>query len=232
MNLMKIMLKPFFKPFLATFLIAACTLSASANGLESLETFVKTVSSGRADFTQVVTAPAKEGQTARSKKSSGTFEFSRPNRFKFIYQKPFEQSIVADGQTLWLHDVDLNQVTARKQSSVLGSTPAALIAAAPDLRALQADFTLAAAPEKDGLQWVVATPKAKDGQLQTVRVGFRAGQAGGKTAAASTELAALEILDSFGQRSLLSFSNVQVNPSLPSSTFQFKPPMGADVIKQ
>lgn len=228
MNLMK----PLLKPLLTTFLIAACALSASANGLESLETFVKTVSSGRADFTQVVTAPAKEGQTARSKKSSGTFEFSRPNRFKFIYQKPFEQSIVADGQTLWLHDVDLNQVTARKQSSVLGSTPAALIAAAPDLRALQADFTLAAAPEKDGLQWVVATPKAKDGQLQTVRVGFRAGQAGGKTAAASTELAALEILDSFGQRSLLSFSNVQVNPSLPSSTFQFKPPMGADVIKQ
>lgn len=232
MNLMKPLLKPLLKPFLATFLIAACALSASANGLESLETFVKTVSSGRADFTQVVTAPAKEGQTARSKKSSGTFEFSRPNRFKFIYQKPFEQSIVADGQTLWLHDVDLNQVTARKQSSVLGSTPAALIAAAPDLRALQADFTLAAAPEKDGLQWVVATPKAKDGQLQTVRVGFRAGQAGGKTAAASTELAALEILDSFGQRSLLSFSNVQVNPSLPSSTFQFKPPMGADVIRQ
>jgi outer membrane lipoprotein carrier protein len=232
MNLMKSLLKPLLKPLLATFLIAACALSARADGLESLETFVKTVSSGRADFTQVVTAPAKEGQTARSKKSSGTFEFSRPNRFKFIYQKPFEQSIVADGQTLWLHDVDLNQVTARKQSSVLGSTPAALIAAAPDLRALQADFTLAAAPEKDGLQWVVATPKAKDGQLQTVRVGFRAGQAGGKTAAASTELAALEILDSFGQRSLLSFSNVQVNPSLPSATIQLKPPMGADVIRQ
>lgn len=228
MNLMKPLLKPLF----ATFLIAFFALSAKADGLQSLETFVKTVASGRADFTQVVTAPAREGQAARSKKSSGTFEFSRPNRFKFIYQKPFEQSIVADGQTLWLHDVDLNQVTARKQSSVLGSTPAALIAAAPDLRALQADFTLAAAPEKDGLQWVVATPKAKDGQLQTVRVGFRAGQAGGKTAAASTELAALEILDSFGQRSLLSFSNVQVNPSLPSSTFQFKPPLGADVIRQ
>lgn len=224
MNLMKLLLKPLF----ATFLISACALSARADGLQSLESFVKNVSSGRADFTQVVTAPAKEGQSARSKTSSGTFEFSRPNRFKFIYQKPFEQSIVADGQTLWLHDMDLNQVTARKQASVLGSTPAALIAAAPDLRALQADFTLAAAPEKDGLQWVVATPKAKEGQLQTVRVGFRAG----KIAAAPTELAALEILDSFGQRSLLSFSNVQVNPSLPSGTFQFKPPMGADVIRQ
>ena len=213
------------KNLFATILIAACAHSACANGLESLETFVKTVSSGRADFTQVVTAPAREGQTARSKTSSGTFEFSRPNRFKFIYKKPFEQSIVADGQTLWLYDTDLNQVTARKQSAALGSTPAALIAAAPDLRALQADFTLTAAPEKDGLQWVVATPKAKDGQLQAVRVGFRASEK-------SSGLAALEILDSFGQRSVLNFSKVEVNPSLPIDTFQFKPPKGADVIRQ
>jgi outer membrane lipoprotein carrier protein len=217
------------KRFFATIFIAACAHAACANGLESLENFVKTVSSGRADFTQVVTAPAKEGQTARSKTSSGTFEFSRPNRFKFLYKKPFEQSIVADGQTLWLYDADLNQVTARKQSAALGSTPAALIAAAPDLRALQADFTLAAAPEKDGLEWVVATPKAKDGQLQAVRVGFRASQ---KAADKSSELAALEILDSFGQRSVLSFSKVEVNPALPRDAFQFTTPKGADVIRQ
>ncbi|MBG6076399.1 outer membrane lipoprotein chaperone LolA [Polaromonas sp. CG_9.11] len=213
------------KRFFATFLIAGFAHAACADGLESLESFVRTVGSGRADFSQVVTAPAREGQTARSKTSSGTFEFSRPNRFKFIYQKPFQQSIVADGQTLWLYDVDLNQVTARKQSAALGSTPAALIAAAPDLRALQADFTLAAAPEKDGLEWVVATPKAKDGQLQAVRVGFRAGE---KPAG----LAALEILDSFGQRSVLTFSKVEVNPSLPKDAFQFNPPKGADVIRQ
>ena len=213
------------KRFFATALIAGCAHAASANGLESLESFVKSVSSGRADFTQVVTSPSKEGQAARSKTSSGTFEFSRPNRFKFLYKKPFEQTIVADGQTLWLYDADLNQVTARKQSSVLGSTPAALIAAAPDLRALQADFTLAAAPDKDGLQWVVATPKAKDGQLQSVRVGFHANE---KPAG----LAALEILDSFGQRSVLSFNQVEVNPKLSADAFQFKTPKGADVIRQ
>ena len=217
------------KKFLAMLLLAACSHAAWADGLESLETFVRTVRSGRAEFTQVVTAPAKEGQSARSKTSSGIFEFSRPNRFKFLYKKPFEQSIVADGQTLWLYDADLNQVTARKQAAALGSTPAALIAAAPDLRALKADFTLAAAPDKDGLQWVVATPKSKDGQLQAVRVGFRAGE---KAAARSSELAALEILDSFGQRSMLSFSKVEVNPTLPKDTFQFKTPKGAEVIRQ
>ena len=213
------------KKFIATMLVAVCAHSAWANGLDSLELFVKTVSSGRADFTQVVTAPAKDGQAARTKTSTGTFEFSRPNRFRFVYKKPFEQSIVADGQTLWLHDMDLNQVTSRKQSSVLGSTPAALIAAAPDLRALQADFTLTAAPDADGLQWVVATPKSKEGQLQSVRVGFRPGEK-------SSGLAALEITDSFGQRSVLTFSKVEVNPSLPADTFRFTPPKGADVIKQ
>jgi outer membrane lipoprotein carrier protein len=210
---------------IATIFIAACALPVCATGLESLEAFVKTVKSGRADFTQVVSAPPKDGQTPRAKNSNGTFEFSRPNRFKFLYKKPFEQSIIADGQTLWLFDVDLNQVTARKQSQALGSTPAALIAAAPDLRALQADFTLANAPDADGLQWVSATPKAKDGQLQSVRVGFRVGD---KTA----ELAVLEILDSFGQKSVLTFQRFEVNAALPESAFQFKPPAGADVIRQ
>jgi outer membrane lipoprotein carrier protein len=213
------------KHIFATVLIAAYAGLVSANGLESLENFVKTVKSGRAEFTQVVTSPPKEGQAARVKTSTGSFEFQRPSKFRFVYKKPFEQSIVADGQTLWLYDVDLNQVTTRKQSAVLGSTPAALIAAAPDLRALQADFALQAAPDKDGLQWVLATPKAKDGQLQSVRVGFKAD---GK----STELAALEMLDSFGQRSLMRFAKVEVNPVLAADTFQFQPPAGADVVKQ
>jgi outer membrane lipoprotein carrier protein len=217
------------KQLIATVFIASFAVLAKADGIDALEVFIKTVKSGRAEFTQVVTSPPRSGQSAHSKTSSGTFEFVRPNRFKFVYRKPFEQSIVADGQTLWLYDVDLNQVTARKQSSALGATPAALIAAAPDLRALQAEFTLSAGPATDGLQWVVAIPKTKDGQLQSVRVGFReAEKASGKT----SELAALEILDSFGQRSLLSFSKVEVNARLAGDAFHFKPPAGADVIRQ
>ncbi len=206
---------------IALILIAACAISARAGGLESLESFVRTVKTGKAEFTQVVTSPAKEGQAARSKTSSGSFEFARPSRFKFVYKKPFEQTIVADGQTLWLYDVDLNQVTARKQAQALGSTPAALIAAAPDLKALQADFALADAPDKDGLQWVQGTPKSKDSQLQQVRVGFK-----------QEQLAVLEILDSFGQRSVLSFTGFQSNATLDAAAFQFKPPAGADVVRQ
>jgi outer membrane lipoprotein carrier protein len=213
------------KHLIAIVLIASCAFSARADGLESLEDFVKNTKSGRADFTQVVTAPAREGQRARSKTSSGTFEFSRPNRFKFLYKKPFEQSIVADGQTLWLYDVDLNQVTARKLTQVLNGTPAAVIAAAADIKALQADFTLVAQPDRDGLEWVRATPKTKDGQVQSISVGFKSTNKG-------SELAVLEILDSFGQRSVMRFSQFEVNPALGAASFQFKPPAGADVIRQ
>ena len=117
--------------------------------------------------------------------------------------------------------MELNQVSSRKQSSVLASSPAALIASAADVKALQADFTLSAAPDKDGLEWVLASPKAKEGMLQSVRVGFK-----------GTELAVLEIVDSFGQRSVMSFSGLRVNTPLEPATFQFKPPMGADLIQQ
>ena len=142
---------------------------------------------------------------------------ARPNRFRFAYAKPFEQVIVADGQKVWIFNADLNQVTARKFSAALGATPAALLAGG----ALDKDFDLAAQPAAGGLDWVLATPKAKDGAFQSVRVGFK-----GK------ELAAVEIVDSFSQRSLLQFGKFVANPSLPEQTFKFTAPPGADVIEQ
>ncbi|HYW56736.1 MAG TPA: outer membrane lipoprotein chaperone LolA [Polaromonas sp.] len=209
----------------AIFSVAAAAQITTVSGLESLETFVKNTKSGRASFTQVVTSPVRDGQAARTKTSTGSFEFLRPNRFKFVYKKPFDQSIVSDGQTLWLHDVDLNQVTSRKLSQVLNGTPAAVIAAAADIKALQTDFNLVPQPDKGGLEWILATPKTKDGQVQSITVGFKETDKG-------SELAVLEILDSFGQRSVMTFSNFEVNPAMTPSTFQFKPPTGADVIRQ
>jgi outer membrane lipoprotein carrier protein len=202
--------------------LLALSLQAAAqdDGLQALENFLRTTRTGRADFTQVVTAPAREGQASRSRQSSGSFEFQRPNRFRFTYRKPFAQTLVADGQTLWLHDPDLNQVTARRQAQALGTTPAVLIAGAPDLTALRQEFELSAAPDRDGLQWVQATPRGRDGVLRGMRVGFRGG-----------ELAALEIQDSLGQLSLLRFGRMETNITLPPETFQFRPPPGADVLR-
>ena len=218
------------RSIIASIFIAAVAINTPAGGLNSLEEFLRSTRSGKAEFSQVVTSPPKtdgvEKATAKVKNSSGSFEFVRPNRFKFLYKRPFEQTIVADGTTLWLYDADLNQVTARRQAQALGSTPAALIATAPNLKALETEFSLQDAPEANGLQWVLATPKAKDGQLQSIRVGFK------NSADKGVTLAAMEILDSFGQRSVLSFSKVELNPVFGAEAFNFKPPVGADVIRQ
>ena len=200
------------------------SMPVQADSVDVLAQFMKQARSGRADFTQVVTSPSRPGQTPRAKTSSGRFEFQRPGKFRFDYRKPFVQTLVADGQTLWMHDVDLNQVTARAQSQVLGSTPAALLTAASDLQALKSDFKFSPEPDQGGLQWVRATPQSPDGQIRAVMVGLRASASG-------PELAVLDVQDSLGQRSVLTFSGFELNPVLPANTFVFKAPAGADVIR-
>jgi outer membrane lipoprotein carrier protein len=204
------------KRILATLALAVFALMAvdtRADSVDLLRDFIRDVKTGKAQFTQVVTSP----DGAKKKTSSGNFEFSRPNRFKFAYAKPFEQVIVADGQKVWIFDVDLNQASSRRFSSALGATPAALLAGG----SLDKDFDLAPLPAKDGLEWVQAAPKASDGAFKSVRVGFR-----GK------ELAAVEIVDSFDQRSMLQFTQFVAGVSFPPDEFRFTPPPGADVIEQ
>jgi outer membrane lipoprotein carrier protein len=209
---------------LASLAVGTVQAQSPADGLQLLGQFIRTVQAGRAQFTQAVTSPAREGQAARTRTSSGVFEFVRPNRFRFSYTKPFAQTLVADGQTLWLHDPELNQVTARKLSQVLQGTPAAVIASATDLRGLQAEFDLRAQAPADGVQWVLAIPRSRDGQLQSIRVGLRA-------TAQGVELVTLDILDALGQRSLMQFSRFEAQPDLAPSQFQFTPPAGADVLR-
>ena len=201
------------RAWLIAVLLTCGAFAAHADALDTLREFVRDVKTGRASFTQTVTA----ADGAKKRSSSGSFEFARPNRFRFAYAKPFEQLIVSDGQKVWIHDLDLNQVSVRKLNQALGATPAALLAGA----SLEQEFELAAQPSKDGIDWVMATPRQKDGAFQSMRIGFR-----GK------ELAAVEILDSFGQRSVLQFSQYAANVALPEASFRFVPPPGADVIEQ
>jgi outer membrane lipoprotein carrier protein len=188
-------------------------LVVRADAVDTLRDFVRDVKSGRSAFSQTVTST----DGARKKTSSGQFEFLRPGRFRFNYTKPFEQLIVADGVKVWIYDVDLNQASSRKLAQALGATPAALLTGA----SLDTDFVLTPQPAKDGLDWALATPKAKDGPFQSMRVGFK-----------GRELSAVEIVDSFGQRSLLQFSRFEANVALDAARFNYTPPAGADVIEQ
>lgn len=207
---------------------AAAQGGVATDAASLLRAFVRDVATGRGRFTQTVTAP--DGK--RSRTSSGTLEFQRPNRFRFAYEAPMEQLIVGDGQKVWLHDVDLNQVTVRPMGQALGATPAALLSGG----SLDKDFVLNNVPASSSgaasatptalqatsdLKWVEARPRNKDGQFQSVRVGFRQGQ-----------LAELEILDSFGQRSRLTFTVFEPRVRLAPDRFQFTPPKGADVLDQ
>ena len=195
-------------------LLLAC-VTAQADAVDALREFARDAKTGRAAFTQVVTSP----DGAKKKSSSGSFEFARPNRFRFAYAKPFEQLIVGDGQKVWLYDVDLQQASVRPMDKALGATPAALLAGV----SLDKDFELRALPAAQGLDWVQATPREKDdaGNLKSLKVGFK-----GKT------LAAIELVDGFGQRSLLSFVDVATNVTLAADHFRFVPPAGVDVLTQ
>ena len=121
---------------LAAVVLALGLQAAQADAVDTLRAFTRDVKTGSASFTQTVTSP----DGARKKTSSGSFEFSRPNRFRFAYSKPFEQLIVSDGSKVWLHDIDLNQVSVRLLDQALGGTPAALLAGG----SLEKDFELAA----------------------------------------------------------------------------------------
>ena len=214
------------RQFLLTLASAPVTapVLAQTDGLALLGQFLQQVRSGRAQFSQVVTSVPKNGQPPRTRTSSGVLEFLRPGRFRFVYRKPFEQTLVADGQTLWLHDPDLQQVTARPQAQALAATPLALITSATQLSGLQADFQLQAEAPRDGLQWVRATPRRTDGQIRHALAGLRSGEQG-------PELLVLEVQDALGQRSVLTFSAFEINPALKPEAFQFHPPAGTDVIR-
>ncbi len=186
---------------------------AQADAVQSLKDFVRDVKSGRAAFSQTVTAP--DGK--RKKTSSGTFEFQRPNLFRFQYQKPFEQLIVGDGQKVWTFDADLNQASSRRIGQALAGTPAALLAGGN----IEKDFELKAQPAEGGLDWVLALPRQAEGNIQQLRVGFK-----------GRELAALEVLDAFGQRSLMQLSQLQTNVAIGADRFRFEVPKGVDLLEQ
>jgi outer membrane lipoprotein carrier protein len=210
--------------------IGASLLVAShafASGTEQLKAFVAQVHSARGSFVQQeVRAPSKaQGasdalSTARPGKpttSSGTFTFARPGKFIWQYEKPYSQLLQADGDKLYVYDKDLNQVTVRTLGNALGASPAAILFGSNDL---DKNFTLRDAGVKAGIDWLELTPKAKDTQFERVGIGFRDGN-----------LEAMELHDVFGNVTLLTFSNIQKNPSLPPDAFKFTVPKGADVIK-
>lgn len=204
-------------PLCATLALLAAVPAAQAAATDQLQTFVTSVKSARGEFTQ----KQIKGQGASAKvsgTSSGTFAFARPGKFTWRYTKPYDQLLQADGQTLYIYDKDLNQVTERKLDGALGSSPAAILFGSNDL---SKNFDVKNGATRDGVEWLELTPKAKDTQFERIGIGFKAGN-----------LEAMELRDAFGNTTLLSFTGIQKNPPLPADAFRFTVPKGADVMKQ
>ena len=195
-------------------LLVLSATAVRADAVDRLRQFLETTKLMRADFSQTVLP--KNGRKPQF--SSGTMAIARPHKFRWQIEKPYTQLIVGDGEKVWLHDPELNQVTVKKQGAALAGSPAALLAG-EGIAVLEKSFVLKDAGLRDGLEWLDATPKNTDSGFEKVRIGF-----------AGAELRAMELTDSFGQQTSLLFSKVEKNPALPVSTFRFVPPKGADVL--
>jgi outer membrane lipoprotein carrier protein len=191
----------------------AVPVCAGATALEQFKSFVSSTRSAKGEFTQ---RQVKDDKL--SKASTGTFVFARPGKFIWTYQKPYEQLLQADGEKLYIYDKDLNQVTVRALGDALGSSPAAILFGSNDL---EKNFTLKEGGSKDGLEWLEATPKAKDTTFDRIGIGLKDGVP-----------QAMELRDSFGQVTQLSFGKFEKNPAMAAQQFKFVVPKGADVFQQ
>jgi outer membrane lipoprotein carrier protein len=200
------------KAALAAALLLASSGVAHASSLDELKVFIEKSSSARARFNQQLLD--KNGRSVQQ--SSGTMQFSRPGKFRWVYEKPYAQIIIGDGEKLWVYDPELNQVTVKKLDQALGSSPAALLAGSNEI---ENGFTLKDDGVRDGLDWLEALPKSKEGTFERVRMGF-----------ARSNLEVMELHDAFGQTTVLRFSNLERNPRLDPDLFKFTPPKGADVV--
>ena len=187
-------------------------LAAEAGAIDQLHRFLQETRTLKADFAQIVIS--RGGR--KPQQSAGTVAISRPGKLRWDIQKPYPQLVVGDGEKIWIYDSELKQVTVRPAGQALGGSPAALLAGKNEL---EKNFALAEAGELDGMDWVEAVPKAGDSGFEKIRLGF-----------AGNDLAAMVLVDSFGQTTQIRFSKLERNPELPASTFKFSPPPGVDVV--
>ncbi len=166
----------------------------------------------RADFIQRVF----DERSQLTQSSSGQMLMQKPGKFRWDYQKPAEQVIVADGERIWTYDAGLAQVTVRKLDQALSSTPLALLSGAAPI---EDSFAVSEMREQDGLSWYDLTPRQPQPEFRLLRVAFK-----------GDALVSLELEDSFGQRTRLDFQKLERNPTLDPARLKFTPPPGVDVV--
>ncbi len=196
-------------------LIGLIPVLAQATAIASLKNFVQDTRTVQASFSQTL-----YDKSARIlQESNGTMQFERPEKFRWTYQKPYEQLIVGNGTQVWFYDPDLNQVTIRQFNIAIGSSPAALLAGSTTI---EDNFELTELGLQNDIEWLEAIPKSKESAFEFIQMGF----------SPEGMLKIMALRDSFGQTTLLTFSDLEKNPKLPADIFQFVLPENADIISE
>ncbi len=186
---------------------------ASGPAQAQLREFLTGTKAARGSFTQRSQRAGGGVDTA-----TGVFAFQRPGRFRWEVRKPYEQVMVGDGEKLYFHDKDLNQVTVRKLANSLGASPAAILFGSNEL---ERDFTLKEDGSRNGMDWINALPRNKDAGFDRILIGLRGGLP-----------EAMELRDAFGRTTVFTFSGFERNPTLEADSFRFVMPRGADIVEQ
>ena len=195
-------------------LAAIGTPYAEPTAEQQLQSFLNQTQSMTADFKQV--SFDKLGNPTQT--SSGIFYLSRPGNFRWQYKEPYVQEIVSRDGKVWFYDADLEQVTIKSVNDSLGATPALLLSG--DAK-LEENFIISQQGKDEDLDWVKLSPKNEESGFKYILIGLSDGK-----------LAGMELSDSFGQLTRIYFSNIQINPRLAKSVFQFTIPEGVDVFQQ
>ncbi len=189
--------------------------SALADGVSALKEFYRNTNSMRATFHQEV----KDGQGKLVQEVEGKMQLDRPNKFRWDYNKPYEQQIISDGKEVFLLDTELEQVTIRTLNQAIGLSPAALLAGGEGVEKNFVLKNVKRVEREANVEWVQATPKQEDGGFERIFIGFKDG-----------ELRYMEMVDSFKHQTFIAFKKIERNPTLATETFLFKVPEGVDVV--
>ena len=185
----------------------------AVTGGERLEDYLDGLKTLSSRFQQT-TLSADGGRMAESK---GTLYLKRPGKFRWEYDSPLKQIIVADGKRVWLHDLELDQVSHQGQNKALSGTPAQLLAAEEPI---DRHFKVSPWDGGDEREWVELQPRKSDTQVVKIRIGF-----------IGKRLDTLLMEDTFGQLTRFTFTNTKRNPSLKEDLFRLDESTGGDFLQ-
>lgn len=205
--------------FLSCISFLFCTILFSAGAVQADDEAFKRLTEqldGLQSFTADFSQRLINTDSVTVDPSLGRMVFKRPGQFRWIYETPYEQEIISDGKTLWVYDIDLDQVTIRPASDGLDRSPITILDEPDEIPKL---YTVEILEERSNEIDIKLVPTYEGAAFKYVILIFSA-----------RKLVAMEIFDNFDQFNSLSFHNVEMNTEIDIAQFNFVPPKGVDVI--